>query len=89
MASPQLAKYYYKYTGSALKTTWTPAVDADTDVVFQVLDSNGVKATGDEVSVGGGGGGGGGDGSISIQSVLVCLVQTASLKLIDSHSCFS
>ena len=49
--SLQQTRYYWKYTGSETSQSWTPDISAGTEVVFQVLDSNGVKATSDPVAV--------------------------------------
>lgn len=47
----QLTKYYWNYTGSRTSQEWTPDVPAGTQVRFQVVDSNGVRVTGDVVTV--------------------------------------
>lgn len=45
------SKYYWKYSGTAVSQQWTPSVTAGTQVVFQAVDDNGVKATSDIVTV--------------------------------------
>ena len=47
----QQTKYYWKYTGSSTSQEWTPDMPAGTEVVFQVIDTNDVKATSDTVTV--------------------------------------
>ena len=47
----QQTKYYWKYTGSGTSQEWTPNMAAGTEVVFQVIDLNGVKVTSDIVTV--------------------------------------
>ncbi|KAF8305541.1 hypothetical protein DL93DRAFT_312839 [Clavulina sp. PMI_390] len=68
--------YYWKYTGSSLIQYWTPSVAAGTQVLFQVVDSNGVTATSSIITVGDNG------ASVSQQSLL----STASLASVASQS---
>ena len=47
----QQTRYYWKYTGSETSQYWTPDMAAGTEVVFQIIDYNGIKATSYSVTV--------------------------------------